>query len=159
MSEPFLFLAQAPPAASAPAWLQFVPMLLILVVFYFLLVAPMRKKQRELQGMIDKLQKGDRVVLYLPMIPELAIAMLATAVVAFLPHPSRRGRGVAAGPAGPRAEPAGLGGRHPANPLNRFAQPVVVKLGMRKEVAPLVGGERVIVERIVRPVGKRRPSG
>ena len=62
MSEPFLFLSQAPPAASAPAWLQFVPMLLILVVFYFLLVAPMRKKQRELQGMIDKLQKGDRVV-------------------------------------------------------------------------------------------------
>ena len=62
MSEPFLFLAQAAPPASAPAWLQFVPMLLILVVFYFLLVAPMRKKQRELQGMIDKLQKGDRVV-------------------------------------------------------------------------------------------------
>ena len=62
MSEPFLFLAQAPPAPGAPAWLQFVPMLLILVVFYFLLVAPMRKKQRELQGMIDKLQKGDRVV-------------------------------------------------------------------------------------------------
>lgn len=62
MSEPLFFLAQAAPAASAPAWLQFVPMLLILVVFYFLLVAPMRKKQRELQGMIDKLQKGDRVV-------------------------------------------------------------------------------------------------
>jgi preprotein translocase subunit YajC len=62
MSEPFLFLAQAAPAPSAPAWLQFVPMLLILVVFYFLLVAPMRKKQRELQQMIDKLQKGDRVV-------------------------------------------------------------------------------------------------
>ena len=62
MSEPFLFLAQAPPASSAPAWLQFVPMLLILVVFSFLLVAPMRKKQRELQQMIDKLQKGDRVV-------------------------------------------------------------------------------------------------
>ena len=62
MSEPFLFLAQAAPASSAPAWLQFVPMLLILVVFYFLLVAPMRKKQRELQQMIEKLQKGDRVV-------------------------------------------------------------------------------------------------
>jgi preprotein translocase subunit YajC len=62
MSEPFLFLAQAAPAPGAPAWMQFVPMLLILVVFYFLLVAPMRKKQRELQQMIDKLQKGDRVV-------------------------------------------------------------------------------------------------
>jgi preprotein translocase subunit YajC len=62
MSEPFLFLAQAAPAPGAPAWMQFVPMLLILVVFYFLLVAPMRKKQRELQQMVDKLQKGDRVV-------------------------------------------------------------------------------------------------
>jgi preprotein translocase subunit YajC len=61
MSDPFSFLAAAP-ASAAPAWLQFVPMLLILVVFYFLLVAPMRKKQRELQQMIDKLQKGDRVV-------------------------------------------------------------------------------------------------
>jgi preprotein translocase subunit YajC len=62
MTEPFLVLAQAAPASPYPGWVQFVPMLLILVVFYFLLVAPMRKKQRELQQMIDKLQKGDRVV-------------------------------------------------------------------------------------------------
>ena len=61
MSQLFL-LAQAAPAPSAPAWLNFLPMLLILVVFYFLLVAPMRKRQRELQQMVDKLQKGDKVV-------------------------------------------------------------------------------------------------
>ena len=57
----FMLLAQAGAPASS-TWVQFVPMLLILVVFYFLLVAPMRKRQRELQTMIAGLQKGDRVV-------------------------------------------------------------------------------------------------
>src|SRR5205807_6253100 len=55
-------LAQTAPGPGAPAWLQFVPMVLILVVFYFLLVAPMRKRQRELQSVVEKLQKGDKVV-------------------------------------------------------------------------------------------------
>jgi preprotein translocase subunit YajC len=55
-------LAQAPGPSGPAAWLQFVPMLLILVVFYFLLVAPMRKRQKELAQMVDKLQKGDKVV-------------------------------------------------------------------------------------------------
>jgi preprotein translocase subunit YajC len=62
MTHAFTLLAQASPAAAPSAWLQFVPMVLILVVFYFLLVAPMRKRQRELASMIDKLQKGDKVV-------------------------------------------------------------------------------------------------
>jgi preprotein translocase subunit YajC len=60
MSELFV-LAQAA-APSMPAWINFLPMLLILVVFYFLLVAPMRKRQRELTQLVDKLQKGDKVV-------------------------------------------------------------------------------------------------
>ena len=59
--DPFLFLAQANGPAP-PAWMQFVPMLLILLVFYFLLVAPMRKRQKELQTRVDALQRGDRVV-------------------------------------------------------------------------------------------------
>jgi preprotein translocase subunit YajC len=59
MSEVFV-LAQAAPAL--PAWINFLPMLLILVVFYFLLVAPMRKRQRELQQLVDRLQKGDKVI-------------------------------------------------------------------------------------------------
>ena len=57
----FFILAQA--GAQGPAsWLSFVPMLLILVVFYFLLVAPMRKRQKELAQLVDKLQKGDKVI-------------------------------------------------------------------------------------------------
>ena len=63
MTNYLFILAQAPGAPAGPAsWLSFVPMLLILVVFYFLLVAPMRKRQKELQQMVDKLQKGDKVV-------------------------------------------------------------------------------------------------
>jgi len=58
-----LFIVAQTSAPGGPAaWLQFVPMLLILVVFYFLLVAPMRKRQKELQQLVDKLQKGDKVV-------------------------------------------------------------------------------------------------
>lgn len=54
-------LAQAGAPTSSP-WMQFVPMILILVVFYFLLIAPMRKRQKELADRVSKLQKGDKVV-------------------------------------------------------------------------------------------------
>ena len=61
LSPLFSVLAQAGGQAP-PAWMQFVPMLLILLVFYFLLVAPMRKRQKELEARVAALQKGDRVV-------------------------------------------------------------------------------------------------
>lgn len=38
------------------------PMLLIFVIFYFLLVMPMRKRQKALQQTIESLKKGDKVV-------------------------------------------------------------------------------------------------
>lgn len=48
--------------ASAPAFLQFVPILLVFAIFYFLLIAPMRKRQKALQQIVDDLKKGDRIV-------------------------------------------------------------------------------------------------
>ena len=57
-----LFILAQAGAQGAASWISFVPMLLIMVVFYFLLVAPMRKKQKELAQLVDKLQKGDKVV-------------------------------------------------------------------------------------------------
>jgi preprotein translocase subunit YajC len=48
--------------ASAPAFMQFVPILLVFAIFYFLLIAPMRKRQKALQSLIESLKKGDRVV-------------------------------------------------------------------------------------------------
>ena len=42
--------------------MQFLPMIFIFVIFYFLLIAPMRKKQKKTQEMLSKLKKGDEVV-------------------------------------------------------------------------------------------------
>ncbi len=42
--------------------LQFLPLLLIFGIFWFLLIAPMRKRQRALKEMLDELKKGDRVI-------------------------------------------------------------------------------------------------
>ena len=58
----FFILAQAPAGPGMGQWLALTPYLLILVAFYFLMIAPMRKRQKELQQQVDKLQKGDKVV-------------------------------------------------------------------------------------------------
>ncbi len=56
-----LFLAFA--NGSAPsALVQFVPIILIFAIFYFLLLAPMRRRQKALQKTIENLKRGDRVV-------------------------------------------------------------------------------------------------
>lgn len=39
-----------------------VPLLLMFVIFYFLLIRPQQKKNKELRRMIDSLKKGDRIV-------------------------------------------------------------------------------------------------
>lgn len=49
-------------AAQPPAWMQFVPMLAIVVVFYFFLIRPQAKKQREQQDFLTSLKVGDQVV-------------------------------------------------------------------------------------------------
>lgn len=41
---------------------QFLPIILIFAVFYFLLLRPQQKRQRELQQTIAQLKSGDRVV-------------------------------------------------------------------------------------------------
>ncbi|HXV27853.1 MAG TPA: preprotein translocase subunit YajC [bacterium] len=42
--------------------LSFLPLILMIGVFYFLLIRPQQKKQRELQKMVEGLKKGDRVI-------------------------------------------------------------------------------------------------
>ena len=38
------------------------PVLIVLGIMYFLLIAPMRKRQKALDAMIQELKKGDKVV-------------------------------------------------------------------------------------------------
>jgi len=42
--------------------MAFAPMIFIFVIFYFLLIRPQQKKQKEHQEMVKNLKKGDRVV-------------------------------------------------------------------------------------------------
>ena len=44
------------------ALIQFLPLVLIFVVFYFLLIRPQQKKQKEHRAMLDALRRGDRIV-------------------------------------------------------------------------------------------------
>ena len=54
--------AQATGAFDQSALVQFLPLVLIFVVFYFLLIRPQQKKQKDQKTMLDALRRGDRVV-------------------------------------------------------------------------------------------------
>lgn len=41
--------------------LGFLPFILIFVIFYFLVIVPQRKRQQELQALIDSLKVGDTI--------------------------------------------------------------------------------------------------
>jgi len=47
---------------SGQAIVQFLPIILIFVVFYFLLIRPQQKKSKEHKTMLTSLRRGDRVV-------------------------------------------------------------------------------------------------
>ena len=57
-----------PLAMSAPAnsqvspWIQLVPFALVLAIFYFIVLMPMRRRQKKVQEFLDKLKVGDRIV-------------------------------------------------------------------------------------------------
>jgi preprotein translocase subunit YajC len=60
--DPFL-LAMATPQQGAPnPWLQLIPFALILGIFYFVMVLPMRKRQQKVQAFLAALKVGDRII-------------------------------------------------------------------------------------------------
>jgi preprotein translocase subunit YajC len=48
--------------AAPPSWMQFVPFAVIIVVFYFFLIRPQAKKQKETQSFLTALKTGDNVI-------------------------------------------------------------------------------------------------
>ena len=56
-----LFAMAATPDGGSP-WLQFVPFVLVLGIFYFIILLPMRRKQQKVQQFLDNLKVGDRVI-------------------------------------------------------------------------------------------------
>ena len=60
--EPFLILFQGGAGTTGEFLRAFGPVVLIFAIFYFLLIAPMRRRQKALEKMIENLKKGDRVI-------------------------------------------------------------------------------------------------
>ncbi|MBP3773500.1 MAG: preprotein translocase subunit YajC [Treponema sp.] len=58
----FLPLLQAAGAASSQTLMSVVPFIAIIAIFYFFIIRPQNKKQKETQKMIDALKKGDKIV-------------------------------------------------------------------------------------------------
>jgi len=51
-------VAQAEPSL----WVSLAPMLIIFAIFYFLLIYPVRKRQKALQEVVENLKRGDKVL-------------------------------------------------------------------------------------------------
>jgi len=56
-----VFAMGAPPQGGR-AWVQFVPFALVLAIFYFIILLPMKRKQQKIQAFLDSLKVGDRVI-------------------------------------------------------------------------------------------------
>ncbi len=54
--------AQSAPGGQQGDLLGFLPLILIFVVFYFLLIRPQSKRQKEHKKMLEALDKGDEVI-------------------------------------------------------------------------------------------------
>ena len=51
-----------PPQGQPSFWVQLVPFLLILAIFYFIILMPMKKRQQKVKEFLDALKVGDRVI-------------------------------------------------------------------------------------------------
>jgi preprotein translocase subunit YajC len=61
--DPFLIALGSPPSGTnASPWLQLIPFALILGIFYFVMIMPMRKRQQKVQEFQGGLNFGDKVI-------------------------------------------------------------------------------------------------
>jgi preprotein translocase subunit YajC len=54
--------AMAAPSNGGSVWLQFVPFALVLAIFYFIILLPMKRKQQKVDQFLQNLKVGDRVI-------------------------------------------------------------------------------------------------
>jgi len=57
----FVLAMAAAPEGGNP-WLQLVPFALVLGIFYFVILLPMKRKQQKVQQFLGSLKVGDRVI-------------------------------------------------------------------------------------------------
>lgn len=57
---PLFAMGAAPEGGSM--WVQFVPFAIVLAIFYFIILLPMKRKQQKVQRFLDNLKVNDRIV-------------------------------------------------------------------------------------------------
>jgi preprotein translocase subunit YajC len=57
----FVLAMGAPPEGGSP-WLQLVPFVLVLAIFYFIILLPTKRKQQKVHEFLNGLKVGDRVI-------------------------------------------------------------------------------------------------
>src|SRR5262245_28288774 len=57
-----LLLAMAATPEGGSPWLQLVPFVLVLAIFYFIILLPMRRKQQKVEEFQTALKVGDRII-------------------------------------------------------------------------------------------------
>lgn len=62
MNSSILTLLAAGTAGAPPAWLQFLPLVAMGVIFWFLIIRPQMRRQKEHQAKLGSLKKGDQVL-------------------------------------------------------------------------------------------------
>jgi len=61
-NNPIFAMMPASPEGGANPFSMLLPIVGMLAIFYFLLIRPQQKRQKEMQKMIEALRKGDKVV-------------------------------------------------------------------------------------------------
>jgi preprotein translocase subunit YajC len=59
---PVLVALAAPPQGSQPWWASLIPFFLVLAIFYFVILMPMKRRQQKVQTFLAALKVGDRVI-------------------------------------------------------------------------------------------------
>ncbi|WP_374413866.1 preprotein translocase subunit YajC [Novosphingobium colocasiae] len=62
MTSSTLSILASASAGSPPAWVQFAPLLAMGVIFFFLILRPQMKQQKDHKAKLEALKKGDEVL-------------------------------------------------------------------------------------------------
>ena len=62
LADPGLILAMASPNQAVSPLVQFIPFVLVLAIFYFVILLPMKRRQKKVEAFLGGLKVGDKVV-------------------------------------------------------------------------------------------------
>jgi preprotein translocase subunit YajC len=62
MTDSLMHVVFAAAGGQPGSWVQFLPFAMILAIFYFLILLPMKRRQKKIQAFQDGLKVGDKVI-------------------------------------------------------------------------------------------------